>query len=267
MGPLAVAVAPLPVSSRMPMSMPMLGATFPALGVPAAAEPDAVPMPLALDLGVLCGPPSGLPFALGGPRLGPWPAGLVSPRPGPPFGMRHRFHGETARMGTLSEDRRAFTKQEFKGRLSVVTESEVHSHGVLQYAVQFTRGELSNADGVGFIFSPTLPCPKNIQRIVSIFANRTGRICVRAHAEVVRSDVSVKRLEIGDWLSVTIDLDKQIAEFVVWPVHGGTPSSARFAFGEAMDTLRFRIPGLPRVSCGFIACVVKHLGVAVTLGS
>ena len=31
---------------------------------------------------------------------------------------------------------------------------------------------------VGFILSSDLPCTKNIQKIVSVFANRTGRICV-----------------------------------------------------------------------------------------
>lgn len=30
---------------------------------------------------------------------------------------------------------------------------------------------------VGFILSSDLPCTKNIQKIVSVFANRTGRIC------------------------------------------------------------------------------------------
>ena len=31
---------------------------------------------------------------------------------------------------------------------------------------------------VGFILSSDLPCTKNIQKIVSVFANRTGRICI-----------------------------------------------------------------------------------------
>ena len=31
---------------------------------------------------------------------------------------------------------------------------------------------------VGFILSSDLPCTKNIQKIVSVFANRTGRICL-----------------------------------------------------------------------------------------
>merc|ERR1719361_394054 len=67
-------------------------------------------------------------------------AGLPLAPEGPPFGFLHRFHNETSRTGTLSEDGRRFTKEEFKGRLSVVTESEVR-RGVLRYAVQFTAGE------------------------------------------------------------------------------------------------------------------------------
>ena len=33
---------------------------------------------------------------------------------------------------------------------------------------------------------------RNIQKIISIFANRTGRICIRVHDEVVRCSQRVK---------------------------------------------------------------------------
>ncbi|CAE7745379.1 Ppm1l, partial [Symbiodinium microadriaticum] len=125
----------------------------------------------------------------------------------PSFGRLHKFHPETARMGKLVPDGRTFTKEQFMGRLSVITEDRVQTHGVIKYAVQFCSGDLSSADGVGFIFSNKLPCPKNIQKIVSIFANKTGRICVRAHAEVVRSEIGVKPLELGDWIELEMDLD------------------------------------------------------------
>lgn len=195
------------------------------------------------------------------------PAQPRSLQAGPPFGNRHCFHPETMKMGVVSPDRRQFTKQEFKGRLSVITENEVRASGVVRYLVQFMSGELSSADGVGFILSPRLPCPKNIQKIVSIFANRTGRICVRAHAEVVRSDISVKPLELGDWLELRVDLEEQVAEFTVWPMDGRPPSTAMMAYGHVLDQLQSRLPGLSRVNCGYLAVVVKHLGVSVALGS
>merc|ERR1719454_584295 len=130
---------------------------------------------------------------------------------GPPLGNRHRFHDETASMGLVSSDLREFTKTEFEGRLSLVTENEVHTRGVVKYCLQFSEGELSCADGLGFVFSQTLPCPKNIQRIVSIFVNRAGRICFRSRNEVKRSEINVKRLELGDWVGVSIDMEEQIA--------------------------------------------------------
>merc|ERR1719329_470334 len=138
-------------------------------------------------------------------------------RGGPNFAKLHRFHVETRKMGKLSEDGRRFTKMEFKGRLSLVTEDEVHSQGIMRYVVQFTAGELSSADGVGFVFSPKLPCSKNIQHITSIFVNRVGRICMRGGSEVVRSDVTVKQLELGDWIEMTVNLQDLIADFTVWP--------------------------------------------------
>lgn len=212
---------------------------------------------------------SAVPLPVGVQGIEPCLTAATPSRPsdGPPMGKLHRFHAETAKMGTLSYDGRIFTKQEFKGRLSVITEHEIHSRGVMRYAVQFTEGELSSADGVGFIFSTKLPCPKNIQKIVSIFANRTGRICVRAQTEVVRSDISVKAMELGDWLEMVIDLEEQRADFTVWPSDGSMPSSASLAFGETLDSLRRNIPSLPKTNCGYLAVVVKHTGVTVTLGS
>jgi len=171
----------------------------------------------------------------------------------------------------ISNDARQFTKTEFQGRLSLVTEDELHSTGTMRYVMQFTSGELSSADGLGFVFSSTLPCPKNIQRIVSIFVNRAGRICMRAHDEVKRSDLGVKRLELGDWVGVEVDLEEKVATFTVWPKHGGKPSNASFAFGQILAQLnqknvKARAPERPQVT-GHFACVIKNTGVTVTLGS
>lgn len=37
--------------------------------------------------------------------------------------------------------------------------------------------QVTRTSKVGFILSSDLPCTKNIQKIISVFANRTGRIC------------------------------------------------------------------------------------------
>eukprot|EP00437_Effrenium_voratum_P052786 CAMPEP_0181525510 /NCGR_PEP_ID=MMETSP1110-20121109/69005_1 /TAXON_ID=174948 /ORGANISM="Symbiodinium sp., Strain CCMP421" /LENGTH=504 /DNA_ID=CAMNT_0023656317 /DNA_START=74 /DNA_END=1588 /DNA_ORIENTATION=- len=186
---------------------------------------------------------------------------------GPIFGSTHRFHQKNSSMGVLSQDARTFTKSSNKGRLSIICENRVHFSGVSRYAVQFTEGELCSADGVGFILSSDLPCTKNIQRIVSVFANRTGRICVRVHEEVERCSQRVKCLEVGDWLEVISDLDNQTVSFVVWPEDGSRPSWATVSFAEILSKARGRISGLPRAPCGYLAVVIKCLGVSVKLGS
>eukprot|EP00434_Breviolum_minutum_P010457 symbB.v1.2.009222.t1/scaffold582.1/size184522/8 len=191
---------------------------------------------------------------------------------GPQFSFHHRFHPETAKMGLVSPDQRTFTKEQYMGRLSVITEDRVHREGsVNRYAVQFCSGELSNADGVGFIFSNKLPCPKNIQKIVSIFANKTGRICMRAHAEVLRSETSaVKPLELGDWIELEMDLQNRLATFTVWPVDGSMPSSATLNFGNTFQSIRSLVPSIPDTQdcvSGYMAVVVKHTDVTVTIGS
>jgi hypothetical protein len=188
------------------------------------------------------------------------------PRFSPMFGYLHRFHPKAALSG-LSKDLRSFTKRESKGRLSIASENQVRYEGVHRYAVQFSSGELSNADGVGFIFSNELPCPKNIQKIVSVFANRTGRICIRAHSDVERCDVSVKELELGDWLEVVSNLDNRTITFTVYPADGSPTSSATVNFGRTFDLIRMNSPSIPRNPCGYLAAVIKHTGVTVTLGS
>ncbi|CAE7812353.1 unnamed protein product, partial [Symbiodinium sp. CCMP2456] len=70
---------------------------------------------------------------------GPVPVGAQAPS----FGRLHKFHPETARMGRLVPDGRTFTKEQFMGRLSVITEDRVQTHGVIKYAVQFCSGDLS----------------------------------------------------------------------------------------------------------------------------
>mmetsp|Transcript_36647 Transcript_36647/g.84506 ORF Transcript_36647/g.84506 Transcript_36647/m.84506 type:complete len:437 (-) Transcript_36647:204-1514(-) len=199
---------------------------------------------------------------------------LVRPAPrmmaglaGPPFGRSHRFHQKNTSMGVLENDARTFTKKHNKGRLSIVSENKVHFQGTVRYAVQFTDGELCSADGVGFILSSDLPCTKNIQKIVSVFANRTGRICVRVHEEVERCSQSVKCLEVGDWLEVAADLSQQTVSFTVWPQDNSAPSYATVSFKDILNRARGRVNGLPRNPCGYLAVVMKHVGVSVTFGS
>ncbi|CAK8985904.1 unnamed protein product [Durusdinium trenchii] len=185
----------------------------------------------------------------------------------PPMGMAHRFHQKNSSMGALSSDARTFTKKYNKGRLSIVSENKVHFQGTVHYSVQFTEGELCSADGVGFILSSDLPCTRNIQKIISIFANRTGRICIRVHDEVVRCSQRVKELEVGDWLEVNADLVNQAVSFTVWPHDNSAPSFATVSFKEVLEDARCRLNGVPRNPCGFLAVVIKHLGVSVKLGS
>jgi len=185
----------------------------------------------------------------------------ISPLPGASC-----FHMKTAQLGQLSPDRRSFTKTKSKGRLSIASTDRLYNCGVARYCVQFVSGELSNADGVGIVFSSQLPCPQNIQRIISIFANRTGRICMRADADVERSHVNIKAMELGDWLEVVCDFDHRKVTFSVWPADGGNVSSATVDFSGASDRFRRLSAQVPSCAAGYLAVVLKHPGLTVTLG-
>jgi hypothetical protein len=193
----------------------------------------------------------------------------------PPFGFKHSFHQETKDMGTVSSDFRQFTKVGYEGRLSVVSESRVHSGGIQRYLIQFSGGELSRADGLGFMFSPRLPCAKNIQRIVSLFLNQRGQICMRVFSEVTRASTFLRPLEIGDWIEMIIDLEKLHAIFQIWQIgltgwpDGAPVSKAEFTFGDKLaDVVAGADKQKPvKLNVGHFACVVKNQHVTVTLGS
>mmetsp|Transcript_8435 Transcript_8435/g.21703 ORF Transcript_8435/g.21703 Transcript_8435/m.21703 type:complete len:468 (+) Transcript_8435:102-1505(+) len=270
-GPFAVAMtAPAPMAAASgpgaSLSPPTYAAMFQVMSMPMAIVSTVPEMPARTTCA---------PFLWPIPRDVPVPVPMSMPvmpkmpehEPRIPFGTHHRFHHETITTGDVSEDHREVVKKEFMGRLSVITEDQVHHGGILRYAVQFSEGELSNADGVGFIFSSKLPCPKNIQKIVSIFVNRTGRICLRAQSDVIRCDMCVRRIHIGDWVSAVVDLDRRTAEFTVWPSRGGAHSSATLDFGAMLDAKRRTMPSLPKAACGYFACVVKNIGVGIRLGS
>jgi len=186
---------------------------------------------------------------------------------GPWLGSTHYFHEEIHRMGMASADRREYRKAGFEGRLSVLSESHLSKSGMQLYTVRFTGGEMSVADGVGYIFSARLPSTKNIQKIVSIFVNQRGRICLRVFTEVIKFYQTVKPLEIGDYIGVAIDHENCTAAFVVWPVQGGRPSVAECSLAALTER---QIQDKALVNGGFtghLACVVKYPGCMVRLES
>ena len=57
---------------------------------------------------------------------------------------------------------------------------------------------------------------------------------MRVKSEVVKFNMEVKRLELNDWIGLTIDLSRRVAEFKVWPSNGTAPVSASFDFGAVL---------------------------------
>ena len=138
-----------------------------------------------------------------------------------------RWHEESATMGSLTDGGKAFTKKEFDGRLSMVTESFLHKSGVYRYLVYIEEGPMSVADGFGFVFSNALPCKKNIQKIDSIFINKKGKICARIHNEMEMLNTnSIGTIDVGSIIEIIVDLDKLEAGFSLYsPPRGLDPTT------------------------------------------
>lgn len=190
---------------------------------------------------------------------------------GPRFGASHRFHREIKGFGVASPDFRQFTKgEDYEGRLSVLSAAEVQKEGVASYLMQFSGGELSKADGVGFVFASRTPCAKNIQKIVSVFVNQSGRICMRMFGDVFKAKKHVRPLRIGDWIEMVIDLERQIAIFRVWPPDPAASepdSSAEFHYWKRIAQVKQTSDLHVNLNAGHFACVVQNVGVTVTMGS
>ena len=173
-----------------------------------------------------------------------------------PLGNLHEFFPGTTldKHVELSKDRRIFTKVNYHGRLTIVTDSHVHYRGVERYVVQFLGGALSDADGVGFVFSPSLPCSQNIQRITSVFLNRDGRVCTRRRDQVYRTPRQLTPLALGDVVMMTVDLPRRCVEFNV--LRDGEASHVHVSYEASAED-----------NYGYFACVVKNSGVTLRLWS
>lgn len=162
----------------------------------------------------------------------------------------------------FSEDCRSFTKKQRGHRLSLVSENQVHLQGSERYIIAFTAGELSRADGVGIIFSLRLPRSSDIQKIISVFLNRTGRICSRINQRVTRIASSLPQIEVGDILEVVNNLDMNSLKFTVW-TKAGHEFTASISYSEVAIAMGFEGRPVP----GHLAVVVKNPGVSVSLFS
>lgn len=161
----------------------------------------------------------------------------------------HYWHGESSSMGKLSANMKEFTKLEYDGRLSMVTESVVHKSGAHRYLVFIKLGPVSVADGFGFVFSNTLPCKKNIQKIDSVFLNRKGRICSRTGNELeILNSSSIGSIEVGTIVELVVDLDSLEATFSLYSPPPGVDAETLSILVRDDKTFSNWLTGSARIS-------------------
>jgi hypothetical protein len=164
------------------------------------------------------------------------------------------WHISATRSGTVSRCGRYFLKDKYQGRLSLITEDTVKRGGVHHYQCHYAEGDISPADGVGFMFGDSLPSTQNIQKVESVFVNKHGVVCSRTRCSVVREQMRLAPLEIGACVGLTIDLDKKRASFRL-DLNGQT---------STVDCDFSQLVGDGPVS-GYFGAVVKHVDVGLEL--
>jgi hypothetical protein len=159
------------------------------------------------------------------------------------------FHASVGSMGILEDGNKLFTKTEFDGRLSMVTESEILKTGKRSYLVELVT-DISAADGFGFVFHNQLPCKKNIKLIDSIFISKKGHVCTRIHELPTVKHSELVNLEKGMIIGIEVDMDTNHIHFYVFDQKKILLANSSINFQETTSLL-----GLHE---GFFCAVLKH---------
>ena len=184
---------------------------------------------------------------------------VQTPEVSPVFVSNCRWHTESTKMGSLTDEGRRFTKEsKYDGRLSMLTEDQMKESGIHRYLVRIEDATVnfSAADGFGFVFGDRLPCKKNIQVINSLFINKRGQACTRLHAmETVKHGVA-HPIDKGMSVEIVVDLDNCGISFSVLDNKDSLLGSTSFNFGDVIQ-----YTGGKR---GFFCAVIKHADTTVS---
>jgi hypothetical protein len=169
-----------------------------------------------------------------------------------------QWHPESKTMGTLSSDGRTFTKLEFDGRLSMVTEDEVKESGTHRYLVKIEESSatFSAADGFGFVFGDRLPCKRNIQKINSLFINKRGQACARLQGMDTIGHGYAHPVDKGMSVEMIVDLDNCSIAFTVFDKTDASLGSTSFNFADIIHHTGGKK--------GFFCAVIKHVDTTIS---
>ncbi|KEP62455.1 UNVERIFIED_CONTAM: hypothetical protein HHA_208510 [Hammondia hammondi] len=148
-----------------------------------------------------------------------------------------QWHPDAAKVGLLSNNGRRFWKKRKAGMISLVYENVLRSSRVHAYRYDILQGNVSAADGAGFVFANRVPCGKNIQTLWSVFVNRQGTLCKRMGQNLVRlPPPGLKPLEAGTSVFLLVDLDCKVAVFQMRTAAGTETPPRVVAFQDMAET-------------------------------
>jgi hypothetical protein len=152
-----------------------------------------------------------------------------------------KWHESASLVGMISADGHVFTKMAGAERvrttdagilqklssICMIMDHRLHCGGLHRYTYQILGGEVGPADGAGFAFDCKVR-RNNMQRMRSIFLNNRGQICFRNQQVVQKVNMTLPRMDVGAWLTLTVDLDNLYFHFEISNSDGSECGSADF---------------------------------------
>lgn len=176
-----------------------------------------------------------------------------------------KWHKSAETVGILSQEDHVFTKTAGPrhkrvhdsgagyelATICMVFDASLRCCGIHSYRFCFMAGELGPADGAGFVFD-TRVRRRPLGQMRAVFMNQRGFVCLRRGQNVSKLPVQLPRLDLGMYLTLSVNLDRFAARFDITDASGQVEGSADVSLEALFEDLLWG----EQMRSGFFCAVV-----------